>query len=240
MHIYNTMTKKKEKFVPQVAGRVGMYACGITAYDLCHIGHARSAVVFDVIARYLEFKGNQVTFVRNFTDVDDKIINRANQENVSSKEISERYIAAFHEDMDKLNVRRGPVVQEVIKKRGKAVVSLLCHKGGQAAGDKLPLLRQVDAVLPVDKPGQTLKIAVRDVSQWHDSRTSFPRGFIHAAAGCNPESASSFRLPGNTCRRPAFPCSGWAWAGCCPGGYPPCAPHRPPAGPPRCFPHSPP
>lgn len=109
MYIYNTMTKKKEKFIPQAAGKVGMYACGITAYDLCHIGHARSAVVFDIIARYLEFKGNQVTFVRNFTDVDDKIINRANQEHVSSKEISERYIKAFHEDMDKLNVRRATI-----------------------------------------------------------------------------------------------------------------------------------
>lgn len=109
MLIYNTMTKKKEEFVPQVPGQVGMYACGITAYDLCHIGHARSAVVFDVIARYLEFKGNKVTFVRNFTDVDDKIINRANQENVSSREISERYIDAFHEDMDRLNVRRASI-----------------------------------------------------------------------------------------------------------------------------------
>ncbi len=109
MLIYNTMTKKKEEFVPQEPGKVGMYACGITAYDLCHIGHARSAVVFDVIARYLEFKGNQVTFVRNFTDVDDKIINRANAENVTSKEISERYIEAFHEDMDKLNVRRADI-----------------------------------------------------------------------------------------------------------------------------------
>lgn len=122
MLIYNSMTKKKEEFVPQRPGQVGMYACGITAYDLCHIGHARSAVVFDVIARYLEFKGNKVTFVRNFTDVDDKIINRANKENVSSKEISERYIDAFHEDMDKLNVRRANIepkateyIQEMIE-----------------------------------------------------------------------------------------------------------------------------
>lgn len=126
MHIYNTMTKKKEKFVPQVAGRVGMYACGITAYDLCHIGHARSAVVFDVIARYLEFKGNQVTFVRNFTDVDDKIINRANKENVSSKEISERYIAAFHEDMDKLNVRRADMEPKATDYIGEMIE--LCEK----------------------------------------------------------------------------------------------------------------
>lgn len=122
MLIYNSMTKKKEEFIPQVAGKVGMYACGITAYDLCHIGHARSAVVFDVIARYLEYKGNQVTFVRNFTDVDDKIIKKANTENVSSEEIAERYIKAFHEDMDKLNVRRASMeprateyIQEMIE-----------------------------------------------------------------------------------------------------------------------------
>ncbi len=126
MLIYNTMTKKKEEFVPQVPGQVGMYACGITAYDLCHIGHARSAVVFDVIARYLEFKGNKVTFVRNFTDVDDKIINRANQEQVSSKEISERYIEAFHEDMDRLNVRRASIEPKATEYIGEMIE--LCEK----------------------------------------------------------------------------------------------------------------
>ncbi len=109
MLIYNSMTKKKEEFIPHIAGKVGMYACGITAYDLCHIGHARSAVVFDVIARYLEYKGNKVTFVRNFTDVDDKIINKANSEHISSEEVAERYIQAFHEDMDRLNVRRASI-----------------------------------------------------------------------------------------------------------------------------------
>ncbi len=83
-----------------------MYACGITAYDLSHIGHARSAIVFDVISRFLRFLNYQVTFVRNFTDVDDKIIKRANEEGISSKEVAEKYIAAFHEDMDRLNVLR--------------------------------------------------------------------------------------------------------------------------------------
>ena len=101
MYIYNTMTRKKEKFVPQEAGKVGMYACGITAYDFCHIGHARSAVVFDVIARYLEYKGNQVTFVRNFTDVDDKIIKAAKEEGITEKELTDKYISAYED------VRRG-------------------------------------------------------------------------------------------------------------------------------------
>ena len=88
MQIYNTMTRKKEEFLPLSPGKVGIYACGITAYDLSHIGHARSAVVFDVLVRYLRFLGLHVTFVRNFTDVDDKIIARANREGKSSAEIA--------------------------------------------------------------------------------------------------------------------------------------------------------
>ncbi len=109
MQLYNTMTRKKEEFVPQTPGKAGIYACGITAYDLSHIGHARSAVVFDVLVRYLRYRGLQVTFVRNFTDVDDKIIARANREGKSSAEIAQTYIDAFHEDMDRLNVRRADI-----------------------------------------------------------------------------------------------------------------------------------
>ncbi len=92
MQLYNTLSRSKENFTPIRPGKVGMYACGITAYDYCHIGHARSAIVFDVLVRYLTYLGYDVTFVRNFTDVDDKIINRANKEGVSSSEIAERFI----------------------------------------------------------------------------------------------------------------------------------------------------
>ncbi|MBR3881088.1 MAG: cysteine--tRNA ligase [Mailhella sp.] len=109
MQLYNSMTRRKEQFEPRHPGKVGMYACGITAYDLSHIGHARSAVVFDVLTRYLRHIGFDVTFVRNFTDVDDKIINRANKEGKTSTEIAETYIAAFHEDMDRLNVCRADI-----------------------------------------------------------------------------------------------------------------------------------
>lgn len=109
MLLYNTLTRKKEEFIPARENKVGMYACGITAYDYCHIGHARSAIVFDVLSRYLRSQGLDVTFVRNFTDVDDKIIKRANEQGVSSKEISERFIDAFHEDMDRLNVKRADI-----------------------------------------------------------------------------------------------------------------------------------
>ena len=106
MQLYNTMTRAKEPFVSRVPGKVAMYVCGITAYDLCHIGHARSSVVFDVLVRYLRHIGNEVKFVRNFTDVDDKIIKKANAEGATSTEIAERYIAAFYEDMDKLGILR--------------------------------------------------------------------------------------------------------------------------------------
>ncbi len=106
MQLFNTMTRSKETFVPRRPGKVAMYVCGITAYDLCHIGHARSSVVFDVLVRHLRRKGLDVTFVRNFTDVDDKIIRKANAEGVASDVIAERYIAAFYEDMDKLGILR--------------------------------------------------------------------------------------------------------------------------------------
>ena len=106
MQLYNTLTRKKETFTPLRPGRVNMYVCGITAYDYCHIGHARSAIVFDLLVRHLRAQGLEVTFVRNFTDVDDKIIRRANEENRDWKEVAETYIRAFHEDMDRLNVLR--------------------------------------------------------------------------------------------------------------------------------------
>lgn len=106
MLIYNTLGRKKEEFVPAQAGKANMYVCGITAYDLCHIGHARSALVFDVLSRQLRHIGLEVRFVRNFTDVDDKIINRANKEGRDWREVAQTYITAFHEDMDRLGVLR--------------------------------------------------------------------------------------------------------------------------------------
>jgi cysteinyl-tRNA synthetase len=109
MQIYNSLTRKKEEFVPLKPGHVSMYVCGITAYDFCHIGHARSAVVFDVLVRYLRYAGLDVTFVRNFTDVDDKIINRANREGSDFETIATTYINAFYEDMDRLGILRADI-----------------------------------------------------------------------------------------------------------------------------------
>ena len=104
MKVYNTASRSKEEFTPLVAGQVGMYVCGVTPYDYSHIGHARSAIVFDVIRRYLTYRGFRVRTVRNYTDVDDKIIARANQEGVSAAEVAERYITAEGRDMEALGV----------------------------------------------------------------------------------------------------------------------------------------
>ena len=109
MKVYNTFSRQKEELTPARPGEVRMYVCGVTVYDLCHVGHARSAIVFDMMRRYLSFKGLRVTVVKNFTDVDDRIIRRAQDEGVSATEISERYIAAFYEDMDAIGVLRGDV-----------------------------------------------------------------------------------------------------------------------------------
>jgi cysteinyl-tRNA synthetase len=102
--IFNTRTRQKETLQVIKAGAVGMYVCGITAYDVCHVGHARAAVVFDVVFRHLKARGYDVTYVKNFTDIDDKIVDRANKEGVGIDQIAERYIKLHDEDMAALNV----------------------------------------------------------------------------------------------------------------------------------------
>ncbi len=105
MKVYNTLSKKKEEFVPIEAGKVSMYVCGPTVYNFIHIGNARPMIVFDTVRRYFEYKGYEVNFVSNFTDVDDKIIAKAVEEGVDSTVISERYIAECKKDMEGMNVR---------------------------------------------------------------------------------------------------------------------------------------
>ena len=104
MQIYNTLTRKKEEFVPLEEGKVSMYVCGPTVYNLIHIGNARPMIVFDTFRRYLEYKGYEVNYVSNFTDVDDKIINAAIEEGVSADEIAERYIKECQKDMEGMNI----------------------------------------------------------------------------------------------------------------------------------------
>ena len=128
MKIYNSLSRQKESFEPRIPGQVSLYVCGITAYDYCHIGHARSAVVFDVLVRYLRFTGLQVNFVRNFTDVDDKIINRSREEGIDSQSVAEKYIQAFYEDMDRLNILRPdfePRATEHIQDMQRVIASLV-------------------------------------------------------------------------------------------------------------------
>ncbi len=105
IRIYNTLSKKKEEFVPLEEGKVSMYVCGPTVYNLIHIGNARPMIVFDTVRRYLEHRGYEVNFVSNFTDVDDKIIKKANEEGVSAEEISKRYIDECKKDMEGMNIK---------------------------------------------------------------------------------------------------------------------------------------
>lgn len=121
LKIYNTLTRKKEEFKPITAGKIGMYVCGVTIYDLCHIGHGRTFVSFDVISRYLRFLGYDLNFVRNITDIDDKIIKRAAENGESCDSLTERLIQDMHQDFDALNMKRPDVeprathyIQEII------------------------------------------------------------------------------------------------------------------------------
>ncbi|MCI8484816.1 MAG: cysteine--tRNA ligase [Lachnospiraceae bacterium] len=105
MKVYNTLSKQKEEFIPLEEGKVKMYVCGPTVYNLIHIGNARPMIVFDTVRRYMEYKGYEVNFVSNFTDVDDKIIKKAVEEGVTAQEISQRYIAECKKDMESMNVK---------------------------------------------------------------------------------------------------------------------------------------
>lgn len=113
LRFYNTLTSKVEDFVPIHDKEVKMYVCGPTVYDYCHMGHARAYVVFDTIRRYLQYKGFKVTYVQNFTDVDDKILRRASERNMPPLELAEKFINAYFEDMDRLNVLRADVYPRV-------------------------------------------------------------------------------------------------------------------------------
>lgn len=102
---YNTLTRRKEVFEPLEVGKVSMYCCGVTVYDYCHLGHARSYIVWDTVRRYLQWSGYQVRYVQNFTDIDDKILNRAKREGVTMQEIADRFTQTYFEDMARLNIQ---------------------------------------------------------------------------------------------------------------------------------------
>jgi cysteinyl-tRNA synthetase len=104
--LYNTLTKKEEEFQSIQPNQISMYCCGITAYDYCHLGHARTCIIWDVVRRYLTWRGYKVRYIQNFTDIDDKILNRAKNENTTMEAVAERFIEAYFEDMDNLNVQK--------------------------------------------------------------------------------------------------------------------------------------
>ncbi len=160
LRVYNTLTAGKEEFVPLRPGKVGMYVCGVTVYDYSHIGHARANVVFDVICRYLRFLGYDVTYVRNYTDIDDKIINRANSEGVPFNEITERFIREFDHDMAQLGLEL-PTFQPKATEHVADIIALvntLIDKGhAYAAGG--------DVYFCVEKFATYLKLSRRNLEE---------------------------------------------------------------------------
>ncbi len=160
LRVYNTMSGKKEEFQPLVPGKVGMYVCGVTVYDYCHIGHARANIVFDIIYRYLQFAGFETTYVRNYTDVDDKIINRANERGIDSKALAEEFIRAFDEDMDALGLakpthepRATEYIAQIIE-----ICQILIDKG-------LAYASAGDVYYRVDKFASYLKLSKRNMDE---------------------------------------------------------------------------
>ncbi|MEA3545077.1 MAG: cysteine--tRNA ligase [Thermodesulfobacteriota bacterium] len=160
LRVYNTMSGKKEEFHPLVPGKVGMYVCGVTVYDYCHIGHARANIVFDIIFRYLQFSGYETTYVRNYTDVDDKIINRANEREISCQELAEEFIIAFDKDMDSLGLvkpthepRATEYIQKIIAMNQKLIDKGIAY---ESSGD---------VYYSVDKFPDYLKLSKRNMEE---------------------------------------------------------------------------
>ena len=147
MKVYNSLSSKKEEFKPQ-SDEVKMYVCGVTPYDDAHIGHAMSYIIFDVIRRYIRFRGYKLKFVQNVTDIDDKIINRANQRGVAASQLAEEYAASFFGDMDALNVVPADVYPRATGEIDKIieVVAGLVDKGYayESAGSVYFRVRNVD------------------------------------------------------------------------------------------------
>ena len=146
---YNTLTRRKEPFEPLKSGKVGMYYCGVTVYDYCHLGHARACIVWDVTRRYLQWRGYEVRYVQNFTDIDDKILNRARQEGSSMEEVAERFINAYFEDMGRLNIQKADFYPRATETMDgiKRLIHELEHKGYAypSKGDVYYAVRQFPA-----------------------------------------------------------------------------------------------
>lgn len=167
LQIYNTLTRKKEIFTPINPGKVGLYVCGCTVYDLCHIGHARTYISFDNIARYLRFSGLEVNYVRNITDVEDKIINRANENNETTEALTERTIGYMHEDFDALNMARPNLEPRVTTHMAEIIAmidTLVAKNHAYIAGDDSESGKG-DVLFDVSSYGDYGKLSGQDLEQ---------------------------------------------------------------------------
>ena len=167
LQIYNTLTRKKEVFTPINPGKVGLYVCGCTVYDLCHIGHARTYISFDNISRYLRFSGFDVNYVRNITDVEDKIINRAHENNETPDELTERTIGYMHEDFDALNIARPDIEPRVTTHMAEIIAmieTLVTKKHAYIAGEHAALGKG-DVLFDVSSYADYGKLSGQDLEQ---------------------------------------------------------------------------
>lgn len=147
LQIHNSITRQKEDFVPITPNKIGMYVCGVTVYDFCHIGHARTFVNFDMIVRYLRYSGYEVKYVRNITDIDDKIIKRAQEKGISAKELAEHFIEEMYHDFDALNIMR-PDIEPRATDHIPAIIDLvqqLIDKGHAYVADNGDVLFAIDS-----------------------------------------------------------------------------------------------
>jgi cysteinyl-tRNA synthetase len=168
LQIYNTLSRKKETFTPINPGKVGLYVCGCTVYDLCHIGHGRTYISFDNIARYLRFSGFEVNYVRNITDVEDKIINRAKENNETPEQLTERTIAAMHQDFDSLNMARPDLEPRVTTHMDEIITmieSLVAKKHAYVAGANAETAGQGDVLFSVSSFAQYGKLSGQNLEQ---------------------------------------------------------------------------
>jgi cysteinyl-tRNA synthetase len=194
--LYNTLTRQKELFTPLEAGQVKMYCCGVTVYDYCHLGHARSCMVWDTVRRYLQWQGYQVKYVQNFTDIDDKILNRAQREGSSMAAVSQKYIDAYFEDMARLNIQNADVypratetiaaIQQLIselEQKGMAyasdgdvyyAVSCNCNYG-RLSGRKLEdMIAGASGRMETEDPEAAKKRAPFDFALWKSAKPGEP------------------------------------------------------------------
>ncbi len=168
LQIYNTLTRKKEVFTPINPGKVGLYVCGCTVYDLCHIGHARTYISFDNIARYMRFSGLDVNYVRNITDVEDKIINRAIENNETPEQLTERTIGYMHEDFDALNMARPDLEPRVTTHMNEIITmieTLVAKKHAYIAGGKANEAGQGDVLFDVSSFEDYGKLSGQNLEQ---------------------------------------------------------------------------